>query len=150
MRRPKPTTTAAAVLLAWYALNFIGVPGLVQAESLRSPAGVMLALLLVLVLGSARGWPGSAPCFAVAMLGWLALQLGTHWWTYLFADPDPSRLAWYTRQWGGLIRVLPARSGRTVPDLCHTVLFILLLATLVAALRDGLRRPRDPVRASGP
>lgn len=134
------STTLAMVLLAWFGLNFIGVPGLVDAEPLVSLAGVMLALLAILVAGGWRQWRGLAWLASLVLLVWLGLQVETHWWTYLVSEPTEARLGWYQRNWGHLARLLPERAGHTVPDLYHTVLATLLVGALGSSIRDIMRR----------
>lgn len=140
MRLSTLSIAGLAVLTAWFALDFVGVPGVVQREPVLSLAGVMLGLLgLFAVLGIARV-RFAAPFYAVALAVWAALQIETHWATYLFIDASARKLAWYDAVFGDHWRFLPEIAGRTTPDGYHTVLALLIVANLALALRDTLRR----------
>lgn len=128
----------AAVLTGWFGLDFVGVPGLVEREGVFTLAGLMLAILGVVLWGGWRGWRWLAPLYVAVLLIWVGLQLETHWLGYVFTSPSARRLAWYERAFGGHLAMLPARPGHTRPDAYHTLLAGLLLANLASTVRDCL------------
>jgi hypothetical protein len=125
-----------AVLTAWFGLNFVGVPNLVSREALISLAGVLLAALGAFALLGALRVRFSAALFLAALVIWAALQIETHWSTYLLTDSGEAKLSWYERVFGENWRFLPAREGRTVPDGYHAILGALILVNMVSALAD--------------
>jgi hypothetical protein len=134
------TLTALAVLAGWFGLDFVGVAGIVDREPVFSLAGLMLGVLSVfalLALGQVRF---AAPFYAVALLIWAALQVETHWSTYLLFDAGERKLAWYQSVFGPHWRFLPEVASRTTPDGYHTVLAGLIVVNLLLALRDVVRR----------
>jgi hypothetical protein len=142
----RSTIVAAAVLTAWFALDFVGVPKLVDREPLVSPAGVMLALMAAFIAAGLLRLPFVAPIYVAALAVWAALQIQTHWSTYISAASE-AKLHWYARAFGDHWRVLPDLADRTVPDAYHTVLAVLLSANLAIALADTLRPGAKPVSA---
>lgn len=135
------TTLAALVLLApWFGLDFLGVPGLVDREPLISLAGVMLALLGLIALSGLARFPLAAPVYCLSLAIWAALQVETHWSTYLLFDATQRKLAWYAKVFGPHWRFLPELPHRTTPDGYHTILFALILLNLLLAARDCFRR----------
>lgn len=139
MRLSRPTLVALLLLAVWFALDFVGVPRLVDAEPLVSLAGLMLALLVAFFVAGVREVRFVAPVYALALAVWSWLQVDTHWSTYLLPASE-SKLGWYERVFGDNIRVLPALPDRTTPDAYHTVLAVLILVSLVLAIRDTLQR----------
>lgn len=129
-----------AVLAAWFGLDFVGVEGVVAREPVLSLAGLMLALLALFALLGIAGVRFVAPLYATALGIWAALQIETHWSTYLFVDASERKLAWYSAVFGDHWRFLPEIAGRTTPDGYHTVLAVLIVANLALALRDTFRR----------
>ncbi len=149
LRRPTPrrpmrlsllTLVAALLLTAWFALDFVGVAHLVDREPLISLAGLMLALLGLFLLGGLARLRWLAAPYGLALLVWLALQVETHWGTYLFWPASETKLRWYARVFGDHWRILPDFSGHTTPDGYHTVLAGLLIVNLTLALRDVFAR----------
>ena len=140
MRLSAVSIGAAAVLTAWFGLDFVGVPGVVEREPLLSLAGLMLALLGLFILLGIAGVRFVAPVCAAALCVWAALQIETHWGTYLFVDPSERKLGWYSAVFGDHWRLLPEFAGRTTPDGYHTVLAMLIVVNLRLALRDMFRR----------
>lgn len=139
MRLSRATLLAAGLLTAWFALDFVGVARLVDREPLVSLAGVMLALMAVFLAGGTLRWRWLAPSYLAALLIWAALQVETHWSTFVLPATE-KKLLWYARAFGDHWRLLPNLPGRTVPDLYHTVLAALLLVNLSLAWRDVRRR----------
>lgn len=133
------TLAWASLLTAWFALDFVGVPRLVDREGAFTLAGLMLAILLVVLWGGWRGWRWLAPVYLAALVIWAGLQIETHWLGYAFNEPSAQRLAWYERAFGEHLAILPDRPGHTRPDAYHTVLAGLLLVNLVSTGRDSLR-----------
>lgn len=134
------TTLAWLVMLSvWFALDFVGVPGLVDKEPLISLAGLMLGVLAVVLLLGALRARFSAALFAVTLLIWAGLQVETHWSTYFLFDASDGKLRWYNNVFGTHWRVLPEIQRRTTPDAYHTVLAGLILVNLLQALRDMRR-----------
>lgn len=131
---------ALAALASWFALDFIGVPGVVDQEPLLSLAGVMLALLGAFAVLGFLKVRYAAAAYTIALLIWGALQIETHWGTYLLFDASERKLAWYERVFGDNWRFLPVIEGRTTPDGYHTVLALLIALNLAIALRDTFRR----------
>ena len=61
------------LLLIWFTLDLIGVPGLVTRDDWLSPAGLLEFLLVILLIGHLRQW------HAVPLLSLATLSL----WCYL-------------------------------------------------------------------
>jgi hypothetical protein len=138
VRLRKPTIIAAGLLTLWFALDFVGVRRLVDREPLVSLAGLMLALMAGFLVAGFFGWRWTAPVYSLALAIWAALQIQTHWLTYVTAASE-AKLRWYDRAFGDHWRVLPEWAGRTVPDAYHTILAVLLAANLCLALADTWR-----------
>lgn len=109
-------------------------------EPLLSLAGLMLALLCVFAVLGIAGVRFVAPIYGVTLCVWAALQIETHWGTYLIVDASARKLSWYNAVFGDHWRFLPEITRRTTPDGYHTVLAALIAVNLVLALRDTLRR----------
>ncbi|MBX7166304.1 MAG: hypothetical protein K1X74_08130 [Pirellulales bacterium] len=133
------TWALGAALAAWFALDFVGVHRLVDREPLVSLAGLMLALLVLLLIGGLARVRYLAIPYGLSLAVWAGLQWDTHWSTFLFTA-SPRKLAWYERVFGDHGHLLTARPGHTTPDTYHTVLALLLLANLLLVGRDLLRR----------
>lgn len=142
MRLSRPTLAVLLLLAVWFALDFVGVSRLVDAEPLVSLAGLMLALLVVFFVAGGREMRLVAPVYALALAVWSWLQVETHWSTYLLPASE-RKLAWYERVFGDNIHLLPTLPDRTTPDAYHTVLAVLILVNLGMAIRDMLRRASD-------
>lgn len=139
MSLSRPTLAALVLLGAWFGLDFVGVPRLVDREPLMSLAGLMLGLLVVFLVAGARRVRFVTPVYSLALIVWILLQVETHWWTYVF-PASQARLRWYDRVFGDHVHVLPSLPERTTPDAYHTVLALLLLLNLALAIRDVFRR----------
>lgn len=139
MRLSRPTLAAILALGLWFALDFVGIPRLVDAEPLLSLAGLMLVLLAAFLAAGLLEVRYVAPVYSVALAVWLWLQIDTHWGTYLLPASE-RKLDWYGRAFGGNLRFLPAFERRTVPDAYHSLLAILIVVNLFLALRDVMRR----------
>jgi len=139
MRLSDRTMMALVVLIAWFALNFVGVADLVQAEAPIGLAGVMLSILVLILAGGILRIDYVAPVYAVLLLVWAALQIETHWTTYVLAASE-SKLQWYERAFGRLWHILPPAPGYTVPDAYHTILLALIALNLLLALTDSANR----------
>jgi hypothetical protein len=135
MRLGKATLVAALILTVWFALDFVGVARLVDREGLVSLAGLMLVLMVGFLAAGLAGWRFTAPIYAMALAVWGALQVETHWLTWVTGASD-ARLAWYDRAFGDHWRILPESAQHTVPDAYHTVLALLLAVNLILALVD--------------
>jgi hypothetical protein len=140
MRLSAATLAALAVLAGWFGLDFVGVAGIVDREPVLSLAGLMLAILAVFALLALGRVRFAAPFYAAALFIWAALQVETHWSTYLLFDASERKLAWYQSVFGPHWRFLPEEAGRTTPDGYHTVLAMLIIVNLLLALRDVVRR----------
>lgn len=134
------TLTSLAVLTCWFALNFVGVANVVDAEPLFSLAGLMLAVLAAVAVAGLMGVRGVALVYSLALLIWAALQIETHWSTYLLFDASERKLAWYESVFGVHWRFLPPIANRTTPDGYHTILAISILTNLAFTARDVVRR----------
>lgn len=143
MRLSRTTLVLLVMLGLWFGLDFIGVPRLVDREPLVSLAGLMLALLAAFLLAGLLKVRYAAPVFGLSLVVWLWLQIETHWGTYLLPASE-RKLQWYGRVFGDHLRLLPSLPDRTTPDAYHTVLLVLLLASLASAIRDTLRREPGP------
>jgi hypothetical protein len=132
---------ALGLLAGWFGLDFVGLGGVVDREPLVSLAGLMLGILILAFAASIVRLRFTAPVFGLALLVWAALQIETHWSSYLFGASD-GKLAWYERVFGDEWSFLPPIAGHPTPDGYHTVLFALILLNLVLVLRDllGVRR----------
>jgi hypothetical protein len=126
-------------LALWFALNFVGWAMLVEAETLFSLAGLMMGVLAALILAGLMRARFAALFVILAHAIWAALQIETHWSTYLMPATQ-SKLAWYERVWGENWHLLPPAPGYTVPDAYHTILFVLIVSVLVLALSDVVAR----------
>jgi hypothetical protein len=131
------TTTVwlAIVLCAWFVLDFIGWPRLVEREPLVSLAGLMLALMVLFIAGGLWRIPYIALPYAIALSVWAFLQWQTHWSSYFFAA-TPQKLTWYGRAFGRHWHLLSDRAGHTTPDAYHTVLAVLIVVNLISVGRD--------------
>jgi hypothetical protein len=135
------TIGALVALAAWFVLDFVGVPNVVEVEPLFSPAGLMLAVLAGTAAAGLMGLRWVAAVYLLALAIWAALQIETHWGTYLLYDASAQKLAWYQRVFGPPHwRFLPEFANRTTPDGYHTILGALILVNLGLALRDCVRR----------
>ena len=139
MRLSAVTLAALAALASWFALDFMGVPGVVDREPVFSLAAVMLALLAAFALLGLGQVRFAAPVYAVALLIWAALQVETHWSTYVLFDASARKLVWYQNVFGPHWRFLPEVAGRTTPDGYHSVLAMLIVVNLLLAVRDIFR-----------
>ena len=78
---------------------------------------------------------------ALAVLGygvWLALQIQTWWVPYFFgASPRWARI--YSIWFGRTVKFLPAIGDHPIPDACHVVLHVLLIAAGLLTARALLR-----------
>jgi hypothetical protein len=140
MRLTDASVALLVALTGWFALDFLGVPQVVDREPLLSLAGLMLAVLAGVAVAGLLRLPGVAAVYALALLIWAALQVETHWATYLLWDASERKLVWYERAFGDNWRFLPVLAGRTTPDGYHTVLMALILANIASAGRDCFRR----------
>jgi hypothetical protein len=140
MRLSNSTMMALVVLIAWFALNFIGVADLVEAEPPIGLAGVMLSILILVLAGGILSVDYVAAFYALSLLTWGFLQIETHWSTYLLAAAD-SKLQWYEHAFGRFWHLLPPSPGHTVPDAYHTILALLIVFNLALALSDTVKRP---------
>ena len=143
MRLSRPTLLMLLGLALWFSLDFIGIVRLVDKEPLLSLAGFMLALLAAFLIAGLFEVRYMAAIFSLSLAVWLWLQIDTHWGTYLL-PASQQKLRWYVRVFGDNIRVLPSLPGRTTPDAYHTFLAVLILANLLLAVRDMLRRESQP------
>ncbi|NWG71062.1 MAG: hypothetical protein HXY23_05550 [Parvularculaceae bacterium] len=135
-----------AALAVWFGLDFVGAPGLVSREALVSPAGAMMAALAIIAILGVMRVRLSAALFLAALALWAALQIETHWATYLLVDASESKLRWYERVFGDNWRFLPLIAGRTTPDGYHAILAGLILVNMVSALADCLRKATSNVQ----
>lgn len=140
MQTSSVSLAALAALMSWFALDFVGVPGVVDRETLISLAGLMLALLGGFAVSGFLRIRYAAPLYALTLAIWSMLQIETHWGTYLLFDASERKLGWYERVFGDHWTFLPAIEGRTTPDGYHTVLALLIALNLAIALRDTFRR----------
>ncbi|HVS15201.1 MAG TPA: hypothetical protein VMV46_14830 [Thermoanaerobaculia bacterium] len=147
MRLSRSTIAALLALALWFGLDFIGLRRLVDKEPLVSLAGLMLALLVAFFVAGALQFRYAAPPYVLSLLVWLALQIQTHWSSYLL-PASQAKLHWYDRVFGEHIRVLPVLPARTTPDAFHTVLAVLILVNLILATFDIFRRTPSPSVAS--
>lgn len=138
MRLSGSTLGALVALAAWFSLDFVGVRGLVDQESVASLAGLMLALMAIFLAAGIFRAHYAAAIYCVALVVWLWFQIDTHWSTYI-VPASQSKLQWYERVFGGNFRVLPSFPGRTTPDAFHTLLAALILVNLFLAIRDLFR-----------
>jgi hypothetical protein len=139
MRLSDSTMMALVVLIAWFALNFIGVADLVEAEPPIGLAGVMLSILILVLAGGILRVDYIPPFYALSLLAWGFLQIETHWSTYVLAASE-NKLQWYERAFGRFWHVLPPSPGYTVPDAYHTILAALIVFNLALALSDTAKR----------
>jgi hypothetical protein len=142
MKLSNTTILMLIALAAWFGLDFVGIDGIVQKEPLHSLAGLMLFVLAAVAVAGVLRVPYAAGIYALALLIWAALQIETHWATYLLYDASAKKLAWYQSVFGGNWRLLPERPGRTTPDGYHTALASLIVVNLLLALGDMARRTR--------
>ncbi len=120
------------LLIAWFTLDFFGVPGLVARDPLLSLAGLLEAALLI-VLGLTILLPGVGAVMRMLLLSlWAYLQYDSHWRGFFFGATEQRRAA-YARMFGRMRRVLPPLTARLVPDAYHTVLGALILVNLAVA-----------------
>ena len=139
MRLSDKAMMALVVLIVWFALNFIGVADLVEAEPPIGLAGVMLSILILVFAGGILRIDYVAAFYALSLMVWAALQIETHWSSYLLDAPE-TKLQWYERAFGRFWHILPPSPGHTVPDAYHTILAALIVLNLALALSDCLKR----------
>lgn len=140
MRLSGPSLFLLGLIAVWFGLDFIGLPGVVSREPLFSLAGLMLGFVVLFGALGLFKVRYAALFWLIALLVWAALQIETHWASYLFVDASERKAAWYSRVFGGNWRFLPGIEGRTTPDGYHTILGALIATNIVSALRDVIRR----------
>ena len=140
MRLSNVTLAALAALTGWFALDFVGVPNVVDIEPVFSLAGVMLAVLAIVGAAGLARVRWVAAIYLLALLIWAALQIETHWSTYFLFDASARKLEWYQEVFGPPHwRFLPVVADRTTPDGYHTILAVLILLNLALAACDVAR-----------
>ncbi|MHB9145958.1 MAG: hypothetical protein ACYC5Y_11555 [Symbiobacteriia bacterium] len=129
-------TVLAGLLLAWYSLLFVGVPGLSGRRLRLSDEDAWQYVLLEGVFGAgfaglllrARWAPG---LLLFVLIIWGALQVRAHWMPMIFGAPAEF-VQGYNTHFGSYWRILPRSDRRVVPDAFHTIQSLLILATFVA------------------
>lgn len=100
---------------------------------------VMIGLISVTVLR----WRWGMILAVLLYSFWMVLQI-ISWWVPYVRGASPGWQAVYARFFAHTTQIFPARGDHLPPDACHTVLQLLLLATiastLVAALKPTVRR----------
>jgi len=124
-------------LCAWFALDFIGVPRLVDKDPLLGLAGALLAAIVAIELAYLRGHARAAFA-ALPMLVYWCWNQRRHW-IFHFAGAPPEIVTKYAALFGGNLTILPRQPGRVVPDAYHTILHALLLADLALTAAACLR-----------
>lgn len=124
-------------LCAWFALNFVGVPRLVDKETLWGLAGALLGAVLAVAIAYVLGIERAALAALPVLLYWCWHQR-LHW-VFHFAGAPPEIVAKYDSLFGGNVRLLPLEQGRVVPDAYHTILHVLLLGDALLTFRACLR-----------
>ncbi len=102
---------------------------------------ILAAVMLALVVGTARRSRAAMALAVVALAGWLALQIQSGWVPdFTGGSPGGRRPdeVWVARH----DRVLPAIGDHPVPDAAHVVLHVLIAVALVLTVRALLARSR--------
>ncbi len=121
------------LLMLWFSLDLVGIPGLVTRDALVGPVGVLEIILLIILIGYLRGWHFS-PFLSTITLGlWGYLQFASHW-QYFFFGASTQQLQRYYAFYAGMARFLPESSTRLIPDAFHTILGILITINFILVL----------------
>lgn len=132
MRKVK--TVLFALLILWFTLVLIGIPGLVTKGSWRGVYGLVYGLLelilIVLFIGHLQKWKVEPLLTLAALIVWGSMQFISHWYGFFFGA-SANQLTRYYGMFSGTYRFFPKSPTRTVPDAFHTVLGLLIVANLV-------------------
>ncbi len=125
--------------MAWFALDLIGIPGLVTRDDWFGLPGLLGVALLVVLIGYWRHWK-FVPYFALIVLGvWSYFQYTAHWQGFIFGA-SADQLKRYYALFAGMYRFFPESGTRIIPDAYHTILGLLLVINLVfGVLQVGKR-----------
>ncbi len=126
----KAGTVLFALLILWFTLDLIGIPGLVTQDSWRSPAGLLELILIVLFVGHLQKWKAEPLLTLAALIVWGYLQFVSHWYGFFFGASG-NQLTRYYALFSGTYRFFPESQTRIVPDAFHTVLGLLIVANLL-------------------
>lgn len=126
------------LLCGWFALDFVGVPRLVDKDELRGVAGALLAAIVAIELAYLLGHVRAAFA-ALPVLAYWCWNQRRHW-IFHFAGAPPEIVAKYAELFGANVSILRRRPGRVVPDAYHTILHALLLADLALTIAACARQ----------
>lgn len=133
MRFTKFSLACYILLLFWFSLDLIGIPGLVTRDDWLGLPGLLELLLIAILAGYLLSWRYVVfPC-GITLGVWAYLQYASHWQYFLFGA-SPEKLQRYYAFFKGTARFFPESYSRLIPDAYHTVLGLLLLINLVCVL----------------
>lgn len=139
----KLSLAAFLILVIWFTLDLIGIPGLVTPDSLWSLAGLLEAVLLLLVCGHLLQWKYSDGVTLLVMITWGYFQYQAHWQYYLFGASF-NHIQRYNQFYSGMYRFFAQSSTKIIPDAYHTLLAgLIILNFLVITVKlvlHGRRR----------
>lgn len=124
-----------ALLMAWFGLVLIGVPGLVGAPEQAEYALYLLWMLpmIAALFGYVRGHKYADWLLLVFFLIWGYLQYDSHW-RWVLTGASARQIAGYYRTFSGYWRIIPASDTMIYPDGFHMVLHALIVVNLGAVL----------------
>lgn len=129
----KASLVLYVLLLIWFTLDLIGVPGLVTRDDWLTPSGLLEFLLVILLIGHLRQW-SAVPLLSLATLSlWGYLQYISHWHGFFFGMSG-DRLKRYYAFFAGMYRFFPESQSRTIPDAYHTILGLLIAINLASVI----------------
>lgn len=124
-------------LCAWFSLNFVGVPRLVDRETPFGLAGALFGAVLAIAIAYSLGIDRASLVALPILLYWCWHQ--RRHWAFHFGGAPPEIVAKYDSLFAGNVRLLPLEQGRVVPDAYHTILHVLLVADALLTIRACLR-----------
>lgn len=132
------TLSASGLFLLFFVGEFIGIKGFSRKPKTRSSMWninlvftVLWITAITLLLFERTG--GVVLTLVLSIL-WLIAQLRAHWTPYLIGAPEEYQRE-YQRIFQHTVSILPRLTKRgVVPNLYHTLLFILLIMTVVSGV----------------
>ena len=94
------------LLLLWFSLDLIGIPGLVTRDDWFGVAGLLELLLIFILIGYLRKWRYVIFPSAATLGIWVYLQYSSHWYYFIFGVA-PDKLKRYYTFFKGMFRFFP-------------------------------------------
>jgi len=135
MKNGKITLVLFGLLLFWYSLIFVDIPGLTTEgrADIISLMGFLELLLLMVLIAYLIKWKYSDFLYLIILTLWGYLQYQGNW-RYLFLRPSNEVLNSYYDHFQGTLRIFPESDKWIVPDAYHIILGLLILVNILFIL----------------